>query len=202
MGVQGDRGGFVFVVGPSGAGKDSLIAEVRAQLAGDAAFVFPRRIVTRPRSAHEDHDTLDEAGFARAEKEGAFALSWRAHGLGYGIPRSALEEVKAGRIAICNVSRRVLPWSRLHLPDVLVVEITAPIEILAERLRARGRAEDGDIAARLARSCELQTPIDHSIVNDRSVAEGADALLAVIRAHAAHLALDVMSGEGAASTLD
>lgn len=187
-------GGFVFVVGPSGAGKDSLIAGARAQLAGEKMFVFPRRTVTRQSSAHEDHDTLDEAAFARAEKEGRFALSWRAHGLGYGIPRAARSEVEAGCIVICNVSRRIVPWSRLHLPNVLVVEVTAPLEILAERLKARGRVEDGDIAARLARAQQVWTPVDHSIVNDRSVEDGASALIALIRAHAGNLA----SGHGPA----
>src|SRR5688500_7464090 len=104
-------GGFVFVVGPSGAGKDSLIGFARGAFANDRRIVFPRRIVTRASSEHEDHDSTDEAAFAEGEASGAFALCWRAHGLGYAIPRSALDEAEAGKIAVCNISRRVVPWS-------------------------------------------------------------------------------------------
>lgn len=181
-------GGFVFVVGPTGSGKDSLIAYARTALAGEADVLFPRRIVTRPGSAHEDHDSLDEAAFARGEDAGAFALSWRAHGLGYAIPGSALEAVGHGRIAVCNVSRRVVPWSRTHLPNVAVVEVTAPAGILAARLAGRGRPEDGDLAARLARSLAVSTPVDARIVNDRTIAEAGDALVAFIAGHVALVA--------------
>lgn len=177
-------GGFVFVVGPSGAGKDSLISFARGAFAGNEKIIFPRRIVTRASSEHEDHDTLDEAGYAAAESAGAFSIAWRAHGLGYAIPRSAREECEAGRIAVCNISRRVIPWSRVHLPNVAVVEVTAPVEILAARLAGRARIEDGDLNARLARSLEVWTPVDASIVNDRSIDEAGRELVAFINSHA------------------
>ena len=79
------QGGFVLVVGPSGAGKDTVIAGARAALEGEPRLLFPRRVVTRLASEWEAHDSLDEAGFRRAEAAGAFAQSWRAHGLCYGI---------------------------------------------------------------------------------------------------------------------
>lgn len=177
-------GGFVFVVGPSGAGKDSLIAFARGAFAGNERIIFPRRIVTRASSEHEDHDSIDEAGFTEAEASGAFALHWRAHGLGYAIPKSAREDAEAGRIAICNISRRVVPWTRVHLPNVTVVEVTAPAEILAARLAGRARLEDGDLAVRLARSLEVWTPVDASIVNDRSIDEAGRELVNFITSHA------------------
>jgi len=189
-------GGFVFVVGPSGSGKDSLISYARTAYAGNTAVVFPRRIVTRTSSAHEDHDTMDEAAFAKGEAEAAFAISWRAHGLGYAIPNSALDEVGRGAIAVCNVSRRVVPWSRIHLQNVAVVEVTAPVEVLAERLAGRARIEDGDLAARLARSLEVWTPVDASIVNDRTIEEAGRELVGFIARHAAAIRPAAGPGEG------
>lgn len=178
-------GGFVFVVGPSGSGKDSLIGYAKAAFASVGSVVFPRRIVTRPSSAHEDHDTLDETAFAEGEKAGAFTLSWRAHGLGYAVPKSALKDVEEGRVAVCNISRRVVPWSRIHLPKVTVVEVTAPVELLRERLAGRARLEDGDLNARLARSLEVWTPVDATIVNDRTIDEAGRELVALITNHIA-----------------
>ncbi|TXN03421.1 phosphonate metabolism protein/1,5-bisphosphokinase (PRPP-forming) PhnN [Methylobacterium sp. WL103] len=163
-------GGFVLVVGPSGAGKDTVIAAARARLAGDPRFVFPRRLVTRPPSAHEDNAEIAEADFSRAAAAGAFPLHWRAHGLGYAIPPDALEEAARGRIVVCNVSRRVIEAARRTLPSVHVVAITAAPETLAARLAARGRPEDGDLGARLART--VRTEADATVANDgdRSVA--------------------------------
>jgi len=178
-------GGFALIVGPSGAGKDTLIALARTALAEDPRFLFPRRLVTRPSSAFEDHDTIDEAAFARGEAEGRFALSWRAHGLGYAVPAEVLGALRPGRIAACNVSRQVVEAARRTLPHVIAVEITAPIELLARRLAARGRAEDGDVDARLRRARAVGgVRFDHTIVNDRSAEEGAAQLVGVLRHHA------------------
>ena len=94
-------GALVLVVGPSGAGKDTLIAAARTALAGDGRFVFPRRIITRSASRWEDHDTLDEAQFSAALAAGQFAAHWRAHGLYYALPVSidVEPEVLARRLA-------------------------------------------------------------------------------------------------------
>ncbi|MGQ4275409.1 phosphonate metabolism protein/1,5-bisphosphokinase (PRPP-forming) PhnN [Terrihabitans sp. B22-R8] len=180
-------GGFILVVGPSGAGKDSLIDLAREALAGDGRFVFPRRIVTRPSSEAEDHDTLGEADFAAAEARGAFALCWRAHGLAYAVPGEARRAAGDGRIVVCNVSRRVVERARVDLPNVLVVEITAPVEVLAERLARRGRAEDGDLAERLARSRAVPVEADARVVNDRTLAEASRAFLDILVQHAKRL---------------
>ncbi len=173
-------GGFVLVVGPSGAGKDTLLRLAREALAGDPRFVFPRRLVTRPPSEHEDNETIGEAEFAEGEAAGRFALSWRAHALGYALPASSVALARDGHVVVCNVSRRVIAEARRSLPGVTVVEVTAPPDVLAARLAARGRREDGDLGARLARSVSVTA--DLVVVNDGTPEAGAARLVAHLRA--------------------
>lgn len=155
----------------------------RAALAGDERFTFARRLITRPAMAGaEDHDSCAEAEFREAEARGELALSWRAHGLCYGIPAVALAGIAQGQVVIVNISRGEIPAAERLVRRVAVVNITAPNAVLARRLAARGRESEADIAARLAREAPLTTESAElvSIQNDRSVAEAADEFLALL----------------------
>lgn len=174
------NGAFVAVVGPSGAGKDTLIAHAREALAGEPQVEFVRRVITRlSDGSTEDHDTLVDAEFLEALAEGAFALAWEAHGLRYGLPASVDRAVENGHVAVANVSRGALPALRQRYVNVAVVEVTADPEILAARLAGRGRESRGEVLARLARTvaCDTTGPaiaLDNSgpkeIAGDRLVA--------------------------------
>jgi ribose 1,5-bisphosphokinase len=149
------QGTFIAVVGPSGVGKDSLIALARERFAGNSAILFVRRTVTRDAVAMaEDHDTLSMEDFLAAEAAGKFAATWRAHGLSYGIPVQAAEHVADGGTAVANCSRGALGAIRRRFGNTLVVSITARPEVLAVRLAARGRESLKDIQSRINRSVE------------------------------------------------
>lgn len=177
------NGAFVAVVGPSGAGKDTLIAHARAVLADEPQVDFVRRVITRPSDGQtEDHDTLSDVEFLEAEGEGAFALAWEAHGLRYGLPASIDRAIENGHVAVANLSRGALPKLRERYANVAVVEITADPEILAARLAGRGRESRGEILARLARTISCDTtgpsiPLDNS--GPKEIA--GDKLVAIIR---------------------
>jgi ribose 1,5-bisphosphokinase len=149
-------GRLVLVVGPSGAGKDTLLKGARAACAYDPAVVFARRVVTRPKSDAEDHDTLDAAAFARGVGEGAYALWWNAHGNSYGIPSSIDRDIRAGRTVVCNASRTIVDAARQRYAFVTVVAITAPEQVLQSRLQSRQRTSDGNIAGRIERSAQVE----------------------------------------------
>ncbi|MDD7911775.1 phosphonate metabolism protein/1,5-bisphosphokinase (PRPP-forming) PhnN [Pseudovibrio exalbescens] len=146
-------GGLVIVVGPSGAGKDSLIDGFKADAAGHNELMFVKRLITRPAEAgSEDHE---EVGYTELEamiKKDEVALSWAAHNLLYALPKSVDAHIAAGGVAIANGSRRIIPYALLKYEHVLVVHITAPVEVLAERLAQRGRETAEDIANRLKRA--------------------------------------------------
>jgi ribose 1,5-bisphosphokinase len=145
-------GRLVAVVGPSGAGKDTLLAYAQKGCADDPDIVFPRRAITRPSSAAEVHDTLSEAAFEHAVGERAFALWWGAHGLRYGIPIAIDDDIRAGRTVVCNVSRTVTGSIRERYARAAIVLVTAPPDVLAARLAGRDRASDGALGDRVRRA--------------------------------------------------
>lgn len=147
------KGRLALVVGASGAGKDTLIAGARAHLAGDPNFVFPYREITRPAEAGgEDHVPVSREEFDQRCAESAYALAWDAHGLGYGIPAGIADDLAHGRTVVVNVSRTVIAVARTRFPNLLIINVTAPVRILAERLAARGRESADDVARRIDRS--------------------------------------------------
>lgn len=171
----------MLVVGPSGVGKDTVIEGVRA--AGRDDIVFARREITRPAEAGgEDHLPVTEAEFARREADGGYALSWRAHGLGYGVPAEITQDLAAGRSVVANVSRGVLDEARKKFPRLLIVSITADAERLRARLLARGRETAEDIEGRVARAAAFVVAGDDvvDLANDGAPQEAVEAFLALL----------------------
>jgi ribose 1,5-bisphosphokinase len=147
------EGIFVAVVGPSGAGKDSLINVTAKHFRDDSRFLFVRRVVTRkPDKELEDHDTVSTARFRQLRESGAFAFTWDAHGLSYGIPCDAKRFVENGGIAVANCSRAAIADARLAFGRTSIVHVAADADILANRLARRGRENSTKIAARLERA--------------------------------------------------
>jgi ribose 1,5-bisphosphokinase len=174
-------GAFVAVVGASGVGKDALLSFARERL-GDAAW-FPRRVISRPAGPGEDFESVDEFGFAALAAAGGFAVTWRAHGLAYGIPAGADEHIRAGSAVVANVSRAVLVPLSERYERLRVVRVTAPDGVRAGRLRLRGREAEPDIEARLARADPAPDfPADVEICNDGTLEDGGRRMMQVIAA--------------------
>ncbi len=146
-------GTLAVVVGPSGAGKDTLMNLAARHFAGRPDVHFVRRVITRDGDAgNEDHRSVSEADFDGMEQAGAFAVSWEAHGLKYGIPAEVTDELARGNLVIANGSRSALHRFQAAFPRLKVINITASREVLAERLMARGRESREDVLKRLERS--------------------------------------------------
>jgi ribose 1,5-bisphosphokinase len=151
-------GRLILVVGPSGAGKDTLLGFAKFACAEDANIMFPRRAVTRQSSASEDNVAFTHDEFRQALARDDFALHWEAHGHSYGLPRAIDDDIRAGRSVVVNVSRTVIDAARHAYANVVVIAITAPPEVLAERIRMRARTTDGNSEQRLSRTVDTAAP--------------------------------------------
>lgn len=177
-------GVLFLVVGPSGVGKDSVLNGARAVLSPDNRFVFARRVITRVADpAAEDHDTLDMAAFEAAEIAGAFALSWRAHDLGYGIPTAIEQDLAEGRSVIANVSRTIIEDTARRFSSVHTLAITASPNVIAKRLAARGRETAEEIEKRIRRTVQLPEGVEnlHPIENNDDLKGAIDLFVTKVR---------------------
>ena len=178
---------LILIVGPSGAGKDTLLNGAREALGrtaeGHAQVRFVRRVITRPGDLGEEaHESVSEQEFHARSEAGDFALQWRAHGLHYGVPADVTMDLAQGRLVIVNVSRAIVAEAAARFP-VAVIEITAPADVLEHRLAERGREDAEDIARRLSRAIELPLPVERErVMNDGTTEQGVRRLLAAIRA--------------------
>lgn len=173
-------GRLVLVVGPSGAGKDTLIELARTACAGDPGIIFPRRVVTREPSSFEKNDSVSPVQFEQMLARGDFAFHWQAHGLAYGLLRATTDHIRSGHTVVVNVSRTIIELARRSYANVIVVLVTAPTEVLAQRIAGRSRSSDGPFEGRLHRNVVSSAP-DVVISNVESAEKHASELLSIIR---------------------
>jgi ribose 1,5-bisphosphokinase len=159
-------GRLLLVTGPSGAGKDTLLALAQAACADNANVVFARRVVTREASSSEDNEPISPQDFQLALARGDFAMHWEAHGHCYGLRHSIDDDIRAGRTVVANVSRTVVEAMRRAYAEVTVIAITAPPEVLAERLAMRARSSDGRLADRLGRAVDAPVAAPDVTINN------------------------------------
>lgn len=151
------QGTLLFVVGPSGAGKDTLIAEAMKRRPD---LHLMQRSITRP-AVDAEHEALSTEEFAARIRADQFSLHWDAHGRRYGISRDLDTVLSQGKSVILNGSRGIVTDVRERYDPLKIIQVTAPLDVLSKRLRARGREDADDIEYRLGRA-------------ERGAARGAD----------------------------
>ncbi|MFP6849279.1 MAG: phosphonate metabolism protein/1,5-bisphosphokinase (PRPP-forming) PhnN [Pseudomonas sp.] len=180
-------GRLIYLMGPSGSGKDSLLDAARERLA-ERDCLIARRVITRSAEAvGEDAIGVTSAEFDQQEAAGGFALSWRANDLAYGIPQQIDDWLAAGQDVLVNGSRAYLPEARLRYPDLIGVLLTVEPAVLRERLLRRGRESIEQIEQRLARNAQFDAAAAecdglHLLDNSASIEHARDNLLMLIGA--------------------
>lgn len=145
-------GRLIYLMGPSGAGKDTLIDAAKPSLR-ELGCEVARRVITRSaESVGEDAHEVSVEEFERQAARGDFALSWRANGLGYGIPAQIDQWLAQGRHVLVNGSRGYLSQAWQRYPDLIAIVLTVNTEVLRQRLLRRAREDLSEIENRLRRN--------------------------------------------------
>jgi len=177
---------LIYVVGPSGAGKDSLLNWLRAQLPAQLPIAWARRCINRPCAADgEMHESVATSEFNRLLDAQEFALHWAANEHLYGIRHVELRPLTQQQWVFVNGSRAHLQEAAKFYPELTVLHITADIEILRQRLLGRGRESQQAIENRLSRTLALRVPPGCQLIeihNHGSLASSGQQLLQALQA--------------------
>lgn len=181
------KGGLIYVMGPSGAGKDTLLRFARERLAAEGV-VFAHRYITREDGGGENHIALTEAEFEARSQRGLFALQWRSHALRYGVGVEIDQWLALGCTVVVNGSRAYAGEAFGRYPRMALVHVEASPHVLAARLASRARETPEQVAARLARRAPFEVPPGASftrIDNSGRLEEAGEAFIEVVRRVAA-----------------
>ncbi len=177
-------GTLIYLVGPSGSGKDTLISLARQQVGQEADVCFAHRYITRPASAGgENHVALTEEEFLARKRAGLFAMSWSSHGCHYGIGIEINQWLAKGLTVVMNGSRGYLTMALQNYPELRPVRIDVAPEVLKERLALRGRETLQDIELRLSRNSQFDLGANKGCLrvdNTHSPEVASQRLLAII----------------------
>lgn len=149
-------GRLIYLMGPSGSGKDSLIEASRLRLQAGGIEVSTRVITRSAEAKGEEAISVSVEEFARLRASGALALDWQANGLAYGIPVQIYLWLAQARHVLVNGSRAYLEQARDRYPDLLAIRLDVDPSVLRHRLLARGREPIEQIEERMARGHRLQ----------------------------------------------
>ncbi len=171
----GARGALLTVVsGPSGVGKDTIIAALRA-ISRDPDYHYVVTCTTRlPRPGEVDGESyhfLSLDRFAALRDAGAF-LEWaEVHGNWYATPRAEVRRaLAAGHDVILKIDVQGAAAVKASVPDALLIFVVPPsLEALFRRLRARATESAGELEIRQRNAAiELarQGDYDEVVVNE------------------------------------
>ncbi|MDE2842831.1 MAG: guanylate kinase [Chloroflexota bacterium] len=173
---------LIVLSGPSGAGKDSVIEELRK---GDGNRHFVVTATTRPPRPGEtngvDYIFLDEATFLEMRRNQELLESAQYSGRWYGVPRSQVSgALNEGRDVFLKIEVQGAETIRSIAPEaVLVFLAPASVAELARRLAQRRTEDPAELQRRLdiaRQELEQVGRYDYCVVNrdgclDQAVSE-------------------------------
>ncbi len=173
-----------YVMGASGAGKDSLLQYARDNIKGTRPILFAHRYITRPVDAGgENHIALNQEEFSLRKNLGCFAMTWESHGFNYGIGIEIDDWLARGVDVVVSGARGHFQEAVARYDEICPVLVAVSSEILKARLKARGREKSTKIEERLARGeafRSLRHPQLVRIQNDGVLDEAGAVLISLL----------------------
>ncbi|NLT74860.1 MAG: guanylate kinase [Chloroflexi bacterium] len=180
---------FIVITGPSGVGKDSVIAEMKRQ---GASFHFVVTATDRTRRSDEvdgeDYMFVSSAEFERMIRAGELFEHAVVYGQYKGVPKAQVRDaLSAGRDTVMRLDVQGAQTIQKSIPGAITVFLApSSVEALKERLLQRGADSEEQMSHRLQVAIgelALAGGFDYVVVNhDGCLGQAAADVLAIIRA--------------------
>jgi guanylate kinase len=204
--VHGGKGILFVVSAPSGAGKTTLVRKVISQLSGVSLSVSCTTRAPRPGEQEGvDYFFVTRDEFNAMERKGMFIEWARVHGDLYGTPRTNLERLRLGEDLVLEIDTQGARKIKEAFKDGVLIFILPPsLEILKERIKARGGDAEEAIQARLhnaQKELDQKERYDYIVVNTE-IEEATRALVSIIIAERCKTARMLAGGRGGVDGAD
>ena len=180
---------LVVISGPSGVGKDALLAVLKAQ---GRPYHFAVTATTRPRRGDEidgrDYYFLTPARFEEMAAAGELLENALVYGHRYGVPKDPVRQALAsGRDVLMRTDVQGAATIKGAIPQAVTIFLApASLADLEERLRRRATDSEETLRLRLAvarREMDAAGHFDHIVVNaEDRLEEAADRVERIIAA--------------------
>jgi len=163
---------LVVLTGPSGAGKDSVLAHLKST---ERPYHFGVNATTRPARPSErdgvDYYFVSEQEFERMIAEGELLEHAMVYNQPKGVPKAPIREALAlGKDVVMRTDIQGARTIKSIVPSAITIFVAAPSELeLERRLRSRGEdvAEQMELRLRLAKEeTAAAAEFDYTVVND------------------------------------
>lgn len=185
-----EPGQLFYLMGASGAGKDSLIRYARKHLDKQESIMFAKRYITRCADIEGDgnHIPILPGDFELLLKNDHFAMHWMRHGFQYGISKEIDRWIEKGKSVIINGSRQYFPQALKDYPGMHAILVKADRDLLLQRLQARQRESPAKIKERMEQTNDVIRPENQDkrftiIKNNDSLEIAGEKFLKILRTH-------------------
>lgn len=182
----------VFIIsGPSGAGEDSIIEGLAESFPLGRAITTTTRLPRPGESEGHPYYFLSLEEFQKKIESGDFAeYAKQYNGNLYGITKQEFDRItRSGKIVLWKIDYQGVETAKRLFPDIIAILITAPLNILEERIRRRDHPSEEFLRERMAYSEEWlkHTNIyDYVVENEEGkLDEAIQKVRTIIRQHAA-----------------